>query len=440
MAALPSRSLIAAGWSRALLVAGVALHVACLASLATHWLDPLFHDAVYRHGQGADFYSLYQAGHNVIIGRDVYADPTAATVVVPYGYPYRYLPSAALTLGVASQVASCGTAYRAWVVATELMLLACILMSVRRACSRQAGEAAAAAWLLFTPLYIELYMGQFSFAQATLVMAALTFWHRGEELRGAACWTGSILLKSWTAVFGAVLVRQRRWRTLAGAGLAVVAVNGPYFARFPGSLGTFAHLNFGGFRIDNISGNQGLAAFVASAYLRLSGRWPSTLDGIARDYETLGRLASTPVLLLALVVVALSLFVTFRAPRREAGRLVLLWTCAYFLFYKEVWEHHYVMLLPVFAFLVASGDVFADRGLGRAVLAAFVLVALPTPLALLDGGAGPGLPDPDFRWGTGASLLWHGIKPLGALILYLALARDLLRRARADGAPRQAAN
>lgn len=416
--------------SRWLLLAGVLLHGIFLASLATHWLDPFFHDAVHRHGQGADFFSLYQAGHNVLIGRDVYVDPTPATAVVPYGYPYRYLPSAALTLGVASQVMSCRVAYWAWVVATEFMLGACVVMTVRMARSPTAGNVAAAAWLLFSPMYIELYMGQFSFAQATLIMAAFTSWKRGDEMRGAAWWTGSVLLKSWTAVFGAVLIGRRRWWTLAGAGTTVVVVNGPYFARFPASLGAFARANFGGFHFDNISGNQGLAALVATAYVRLSGLWPRSLDVLVREHEALGRQATTPVLLLAAFVVGLTLLVTFRARHRDAERALLLWTCAYFLLYKEVWEHHYVMLLPVFAVLAASGAVFADKQFGLAVLVAFVLVAAPTPLMLLDAGSARGSMDPDFRWGTGASLAWHGIKPLGAVILYAALARDMMRRER----------
>ncbi|MGE3983106.1 MAG: hypothetical protein AB7G38_02980, partial [Dehalococcoidia bacterium] len=79
-----------------LFAAAVAVHVVGLISLLTGWLDPLFNDAVNRLGQGADFFAVYGAGHNLLDGKSVYAPAEGG---VPYAYPFRYLPSVGYSLG-----------------------------------------------------------------------------------------------------------------------------------------------------------------------------------------------------------------------------------------------------------------------------------------------------------------------------------------------------
>jgi len=83
------------------IVAGVLIHFCMLLSLQWGFLNPLFDDAVHRSGQGADFYSVVQAGHNLLDGVSIYSTKPVEQIV-PYYNPYRYHPFVAYTVGVLS--------------------------------------------------------------------------------------------------------------------------------------------------------------------------------------------------------------------------------------------------------------------------------------------------------------------------------------------------
>src|ERR1051326_7610184 len=124
---LPARVALPADWRErysllaALLVAASLWHLCVLASLALGFLNPLFNDATQRLGQGADFFSVYQAGHNFLDHRTIY-QTAGIDRVVPYFYPFRYLPSAALLIGLPMNVLPPWGAYRLWLAVNEGLL------------------------------------------------------------------------------------------------------------------------------------------------------------------------------------------------------------------------------------------------------------------------------------------------------------------------------
>jgi hypothetical protein len=392
------------------------VHVLFVASLFTGWLDPLFDDAMHRFGQGADFYAVPQAAHNIADGVSVYAWPK--TLAVPYFYQYRYLPFTAQTLGRLFVLLPPRTAYLVWVGAIELLLAADLWLTRRLFADLAHRRIALAAWLLYTPYWLELYMGQFSFVMATLSFTAIALWMRGQQLRGDALWTVSLLVKSNTAIFVPVLLKLRRWRAVAAAFAVVALVSGPYFASVPGSLLQFSRNYTRPFGVSTLTGNQGFAALLVSALLRLSWCWGP--DRAAMTEAVRGPLAAWTAL-----VVGASLAITWRASVRHATELFLLWLLAYFLIYKHVWEHQYVMLLPVFVLAFHSATRRDGVRVPRALLlATFAVCALPTAFVWIDR---PGGVDPEWAWTTREALLFHAPKPLAALALYAALAAAILR-------------
>lgn len=66
-------------------------HALFWVSLRTRWLDPLFGDCMHLFGPGCDFFALYQAGAAALRGESLYTYAPERTLV-PYGYPFRYLP------------------------------------------------------------------------------------------------------------------------------------------------------------------------------------------------------------------------------------------------------------------------------------------------------------------------------------------------------------
>jgi Glycosyltransferase family 87 len=400
------------------------VHVLFVASLFTGWLDPLFDDAMHRFGQGADFYAVPQAAHNIAEGVSVYARPK--TLAVPYFYQYRYLPFTAETLGRLFLLLPPRAAYLVWVGAIELLLAADLWLTRRLFADPAHRRIALAAWLLYTPYWLELHMGQFSFVMATLSFAAIALWMRGRTLGGDALWTSSLLVKSNTAVFAPVLLKLRRWRAIAAAFAVVALVSAPYFATVPGSLVQFSRNYTRGLGVETLAGNQGFAALIASVWLRLSGRW-------GPDLAAMTEAVRWPLAAWTALVVGASLAITWRASARHATELFLLWLVAYFLVYKHVWEHHYVMLLPVFVLAFHSATRSDGVRVPRALLlATFAVCALPTAFVWIDR---PGGFDPEWAWTTGEALLFHAPKPLAALALYAALAAAILRARGAPGEP-----
>jgi hypothetical protein len=387
------------------------LHAVALTSLELGFLDPLFNDAENRLGKGADLFAVYQAGSNFLSGASVYA---AGATDVPYAYPFRYLPFAGFSFGAVLSLLPPWPAYWSWIAFNEALLLVNVALTLRYAPNRTWRTAGVCMWLLFTPFYLELYMGQFSF-----LMASLFFW-LGLSLQLSApgqaisSWTGSLLVKSNSLLFLPFLWKVG-WTRGAILGLVLVAVlNLPYFLLVEDSWETWTG-NLRSFdgetRLDPHAGNLGLPSLLG---LPARGPDPGGLD------QALARVAGLPwpLLLLGLAGAA-----TILSSYRHRLRLLGLWICSYFLVYGEVWEHHYVMLLPVLVLLLMF-----DERLRAPALAAFVLIALPTPYALFQTGAPPldySTADPQAQWTTLQVYAHHLSKVLPTALLWLALLAEV---------------
>ncbi len=315
--------------------AAVAVHVVGLISLLSGWLDPLFNDAVNRLGQGADFFAVYGAGHNLLDGKSVYAPSDGG---VPYAYPFRYLPSVGYSLGALFNITDAWNAYWSWVVFNEAVLFVNLVLTWRAVSDKRVALVAMSLWLAFTPFYLELFLGQFSF-----VMASLFFWmginlQRNQSSGIGPAWAASLLVKANSLLFLPLWIRFRMGWTAFFALAVVVLVNLPYFLLMDGAwhewVGNFASL--GGSVVDPHPGNLGLPAF---------------LETIRRDDpgSTAAALASLPW---GIVVLGVCCLATVIAGPTQKLRLLAMWICSYFLVFGEVWEHHYVMLLPAVILLI----------------------------------------------------------------------------------------
>jgi hypothetical protein len=402
--------------SWALLVCAGLLHLAMLAGW--RWqlpLVPYFFDAtVLSGGRGLDFYSVYQAGYNARHGWDIYeGDPARVEIVVPYFTPYRYLPSVAYSLGAGLSLLAPLTAYKLWVVLLELTLLGCVALTY--AATRGSPDLfarLAAMWLVFTPYYLELFMGQFSLMQAAAIFGLLLL--AGSLVPGLAAsasrrwfdglWMASVLWKINTVVFAPALLRLGRWRALAGATALVAITTLPYFLIFPDHAADLWANNFGNTVARPELGNLGFRQFVFTL-LDAAGAGPAVQAWAQRG---------------AVVAAGgLSLALTFRRSLPRPADLLSLWLAAYFLAAPQVWEHHYVMLLP--ALIVAYR---ARPGWFLALL--WLLLALPTPFGFI--GLHPIIAaNHDLRAFTlepaWRPLLHHGSKALPTLGLFAYFAR-----------------
>lgn len=408
---------------------GVALHVIFLLSLAGGFLNPLFDDATHRVGQGADFYAVYQAGQNVVDGVSIYLkDPH--TMVVPYCYVYRYLPFSAYTFGQLFRLFSPQVAYVLWILALAVLLLLNLKLTKSMFHKGGHGYAAMALWLLFSPYYLELYMGQFSFFMTTLFFWMMYYWMNNRDAAGDGLWIFSLLVKTNSALFVPLLLKLKKWKSVLMAMLVVALFSLPYFFYMKGSFSDFAWNFTEGLSVETLAGNQGIAALLAVTLLRSTGHWAPNINLFFQNIEVMNTFIRTPLLAWSFFVYGVSLMITVRTSVEYTTELFLVWILTYFLTYKHVWEHQYVMLLPVFLYLFQRLYASKERKLfsPKIFWLAFVIVALPTPFIFIDKVRV--LVDPEFYWSTAESLAFHTAKPLAVLALYTALVFSLWKYGR----------
>lgn len=407
------------------LVAGVLFHLFVLLSLQWGFLNPLFDDAVHRAGQGVDFYSVVQAGQNLVDGVSIYSTKPVEQVV-PYYNPYRYHPFVAYTVGLCLIMVRPDIAYVLWILIQEGLLLINILLARSLFSDARSAAVAAGLWLFFSPYYLELYMGQFSFLMASLMFWTILAWMNGKERSGDLLWILSLMVKSNSVVFAPVLLKLKRWKIVLVGGAVSIGLALPYFLFEPGSAADFARNVIESAKAQTLFGNQGFAALIGVSVLRLGGVWTDFAQEFAVRLGHINQMLVFPLTLWTIVVVGLALAVTIRASRDSGITLLLLWVLAYFLFYKHVWEHQYVMMMPVFALLYHHMKKRIVAISPLVFWALFAVIASPTAFVFLDRS--PVLFDPELPWRTWESILFHAPKPLAVLVLFGILCVQLWRK------------
>ncbi|MBN2564157.1 MAG: DUF2029 domain-containing protein [Candidatus Eisenbacteria bacterium] len=389
--------------ARVLMVVALLLHAFLLLSVTTQsrpvvWA--LHNDMVHRQGPAADFFSIYHASASLSDGRSPYSFEDDGRT--PYFFPYRYMPIVAqmgrLMLWIPPMAA-----YHSWVILLEVMLVVLIIL-VWRVLTGWRRVFGVCCLLLSTPYFLEVYMGQFTFATTALLAFSLV---------SSAClvYVLAVLLKMYPLAAGVAFVRTRRWKCFALAAVALGLLTIPYFATHLDDLRAFRALNLkvpagvaGGLH----SGNYGFAYLL---YLLLKGSglspaWPA-FTGILHVF-LLGATA---------VVVFMS-----RDKRLVVGACAMV--LAHFAGYAQVWEHHYSGVI-VLGVLLLSQWRDGSR-LVPVTVAALVLMALPTPFALFDVARDPAVWDPSTDWSLGASVAVVIPKALPLFALYVASMVPLL--------------
>ncbi|HXK33889.1 MAG TPA: glycosyltransferase family 87 protein [Dehalococcoidia bacterium] len=405
-------------WPRILFAAAVLWHIFMMSSLWTGHMDPLFHDSD-TAPQAIDFYAIYQAGDWLIDGRSIYVVDFFFLDVPIAPPPFRYMPFVAYALAVPLNALPPETAYWVWEALVECMLLGCAWLTFRVGRDHAPWNwASASLWLVPTPLYTEMYLGQFSILMATLLLLTLILLLRGRAWASAVPWTVSLMVKANTALLAPLLLRMGHWRVIAAALVAVAILNVPYVLINPGEFEHFWRHNFSEYfgersRSDAFStADLGFMQLVRTMWL-----WWVPDATHAPSWLLFG---------IGAAVLGASLAATFRPRDIDVTLLAPMWISVYFLVYTDVWSHHYVMLLPALVLLIIYQPEFRLMA-----LIVFVAVALPTPYFLFDrflnsipGERVFGVAIENY-WPRWAGLAHHATKPVpvlwlwGSLVYYL---------------------
>jgi hypothetical protein len=440
------------GGAAVALAAAVVLHLCFLTSLSTGFLNPLFVEANEGPRQAGDFFGIYQTGANLAHGYSIYDSDdyrAEAPRTVPYFYFYRYLPPTAFVAALGANVLPPWPAYWIWVVLCELILFAIVLSVLRqREWPLARRLVAAALWLGAFPFYLEQLMGQFSIVMAAflwmlwrweakttaglpatdptdgcsgsvlarfldILRAWRTYRWRHDVVDRAPFflgWVGSLSLKTFSALLAFPYLRDRKLKRVAVGAGATLILSVPYYLARPGDLREFVRLNFTPFTPSLHKGSFSLHNLIRDLLSRIEVPALHVLHPVGPlQLNALG----VVVLLAGVAIAGLALVATIRLynhPNRAALDLGL-WTTAFFLVFKSIWEYHFVMLLPaVTALWLTTGS--------RAILAAGVLLALPTIYALAPALAGVAATAPIEQWPAWFAALHLSIKAVPTLVLF----------------------
>ena len=356
----------------------LAVHVGVVASILVAdrpiiW--PLHNDTIHRKGRGADFFAVYHAALSVRRGQDPYAiDPDGVT---PYFFAFRYLPIVAIAAEPLTALQP-QTAYVVWVMTLEALLAVFIVTLWRSLPDTGVRMAAVGLLLVNSPYFLELYMGQFTFVSAALCVLAFLL------PAGPLYFAVSAVLKPFTLAALPALARERRyWWHLIVALVAVAGLSLPYFIRHPVQRNIFLDANFtpvGGLGIGNVGLVQWLSLVTADAGFPWGpGRLPIGVSA------------------LRFLVLGVTALVVWRGRSRPivSGACALL--LAHFLTYQQVWEHHMSAVMVLGTWLLTL-DVRRQTRVTSLVIAALVLLALPTPFGWFDVAKDPSVFDPTGSW------------------------------------------
>jgi glycosyl transferase family 87 len=331
---------------------------------------PLHNDTIHRIGPAADFYAVYHAGVNMRRGLSPFANN--ADGVTPPFYPFRYLPGLALAAEPLTWLAP-ERAYLVWVVVLEA-LLAWLIVSLRAHVAERRWVGLAVVLLLSSPYFLELYMGQFTFAAVACCAIALV------AGRGWLFAAGSALKAFPIVALPAFLRRPRERSVVVWTAAAVLVCTVPFFIARPPDYQRFVAVNLNpGGALD--SGNYSSLMVLYLAARDLDARWLLTHWAAAVGWLRIAVIAATVLL------------VVFKDPPPALGASALL--LAHFATYQHIWEHS-VSGVVVIAAVLAMLPVRSSHE-DRILWACLIVCALPTPFALFDA-KDPRMGDPTVTW------------------------------------------
>jgi len=324
--------------------------------------------------------------------------------ITPYYYGFRYLPIVA-SAAQALTYLSPGTDYLLWILILEglLVLLLCI---VWRGISDLRYRLATVALLLVnSPYFLELHMGQFTFAAIALCYLWLIL------PTGLLLFTLSVLLKPLSLVVLPAIVRERcYWFTGLFAIACLLLVSVPYFMYHPEQWDFFFIVNF----LPGASFHTGNYGFVY-----LMGLLAIDVDiTLLHQYWGLMRV-------FRLLVLAATALLVFHSRESRLGVGVSALLLAHFLTYQQVWEHHMTGVCVAASILMTVPDRTRLRYV--AVLVCLLLLALPTPFGLIDMEKDPSVFNPGDQWPHYALYIILLPKVLPTLALYIIAMSEVFR-------------
>lgn len=306
------------------------------------------HPSLSRYSPGLDFYSIYDAGARFVSGANVYAP--AQIQRAPYATLFRYPPVTILWLAVPLSLPPPKVAFILWVGFLSSLLLVNFV-----ACVGVRPDLLwtwAFLWLAWAPTIGELHMGQFS-----LLLGSLLLWGLLPVVGGgpgsAAGWVLASLLKIYPILMAPLmLAKGRQMAVFLAVGLLVGGAAAWKLARPADQAAPLA--------IDQVirAGSQPYAGAQGPQETVAALAWLASGNSLSKAAEPSGLGWVFPACLaLAGGFVLLCAAAWWRERLAPSPALFGLFWLAWFFCFKDTWDHHYMIVQSLLAFLLLTGTI-----------------------------------------------------------------------------------
>lgn len=398
--------------------------------------------------RGTDFYATYEAGHQAIVGRSIYAvRPEMASLPrdetrmrAPVAAVYRYVPLNAYTIGAALNVLPPQKSYKAWVLFNELLVLFNIILCLHLVKSPSRVFGTIAMWLAFYPLHIEFYLGQFSFFMGCVLLWCGVCLYSKREKAAQILWGVSLFIKTYSILFALYWLfrkNDKQWKIPIVCLLILAVTTFGYFAFFPSDFTETVMFNLkpliGGQELVLQSEGEGGAEDSPSRQAPVV-YWGSM--GVQRGILAVCRLInpqyipredprppywSTYLLQIPTLLLFIVMLVAIRKKTAPVLSVFGLYWVFWFFAFLDTWENHYTMILPLIALLFATGETGK-----RETIVWYIFIALPSLFIIFKKNAY--FSEYDKGVFLSLSAVYFLIKPIGVIGLTVSLCRNVLKK------------
>lgn len=383
----------------------IVAHVVLVLLALSGKLSFLFNDASLRKGQAADFFAVFQAGDNFLQGQSLYADTEG--ISIPYSYPFRYLPFIGYSIGSILSTLSPFFAYGIWIFFYEVLIGYNIYLTGKLIKDTNIFAVAVIPWLLFSPYLIEIFMGQWSFLLASLFFYTLYGIIKDNAFQ--YLFVLAPLMKPNALIISPILLKLKKFKLLFLTAGGIILTSCIYFSFFREDIAVFLE-NFN----DVLYSHGGNFGFKSLYYIFAV------------------RIFDIPIpraWFFGFIVLSglFTLYITFIRTKDPVLQFVI-WICYFFFIYKDIWEHHYVLFMPVFVLLVYKFKLTFEKVLTRKYLPitiAFLLIALPSLFGLEYLFLENAPTEPDHVSNIFA-ILYHFLKIAGVGIVFLYVVKSVM--------------
>ncbi len=396
--------------------------------------------------RAGDYFAIYEAGHQALLGRPVYQvqpemnflPKSESMMRAPYTATFRYPPLLAYTLAIVLNILPPMMSYKLWILFNEMLIFLGLYLTVTRAKNTASAFYLIIIWLCFYPIHIEYYLGQFSLFMGFLIFFCGLNLLNNNHTKAINWWGASIFLKVYTIPFALFwMIRKNIKMPIIWLSFFFIS-SILYFIIFPSDFKIFYDRGIAGRlfskqeakeqiqnteKTETDSSGSGAEAKAPELY------WGSL--GVQRGVLAITRFFylekdetghfKTPFwshYVLFLVILFPFPFLIKAIFDKEKNPLIILslFALSWFFWYFDTWEHHYTLLLPIFALLVSENIL---KGWRVAIL--YIIFASPSLwIFFASPETNPLTPQNDILYFILESL-YYIIKPAGIIYLFLFL-------------------